>query len=288
MTRSCLLLISIVCIALGGCNIVSSIVHDDQVVAKVGGERLYRSDLDKYIPDGTSPEDSSALALQYINSWATEHLFLKTAESRLTKDEKNVGKELDAYRRSLLRYRYEQRYINDRLDTLITPAQLDEYYKAHAASLELVRPILKVRFVDIMTDSPNYDEILEKLPSEGGQDLKDLDSLAYVSAPRFFDSSDSWMDAAVLAREFGTDYSTMLGKLKDKYIIFNYEDRGETRAAYVFAIQYKGQAPLEFCRNSIRDNILSERKRELLNNLEQDLLKNAQDKKEFIIYKNEN
>ena len=77
MTRSCLLLISIVCIALGGCNIVSSIVHDDQVVAKVGGERLYRSDLDKYIPDGTSPEDSSALALQYINSWATEHLFLK-------------------------------------------------------------------------------------------------------------------------------------------------------------------------------------------------------------------
>ena len=273
MTRSCLLLISIVCIALGGCNIVSSIVHDDQVVAKVGGERLYRSDLDKYIPDGTSPEDSSALALQYINSWATEHLFLKTAESRLTKDEKNVDKELDAYRRSLLRYRYEQRYINDRLDTLITPGQLDEYYKAHAASLELVRPILKVRFVDIMTDSPNYDEILEKLPSEGGQDLKDLDSLAYVSAPRFFDSSDSWMDAAVLAREFGTDYSTMLGKLKDKYIIFNYEDRGETRAAYVFAIQYKGQAPIEYCEATIRDNILSERKRELLNNLEQDLLK---------------
>ena len=276
MTRSCLLLISIVCIALGGCNIVSSIVHDDQVVAKVGGERLYRSDLDKYIPDGTSPEDSSALALQYINSWATEHLFLKTAESRLTKDEKNVDKELDAYRRSLLRYRYEQRYINDRLDTLITPGQLDEYYKAHAASLELVRPILKVRFVDIMSDSPNYGEIMEKLPSEGGQALKDLDSLAYVSAPRFFDSSNKWMDAAVLAREFGTDYATMLSKLKNRYIIFDYEERGETRAAYVFAIQYKGQAPIEYCEATIRDNILSERKRELLNNLEQDLLKNAQ------------
>ena len=95
------------------------------------------------------------------------------------------------------------------------------------------------------------------------------------------------MDAAVLAREFGTDWNTMLSKLKDKYIIFNYEDRGETRAAYVFSIQQKGQAPLEYCRNSIRDNILSERKRELLKNLEQDLLKNAQEKKDFVIYKNE-
>ena len=286
MTRSCLFL-TLACIALSACNVISSIVHDDQVVARVGSERLYRSELDKYIPGGSSPEDSAAIARQYINSWATGHLFQKTAEDRLSKEEKNVDKELEAYRRSLLRYRYEQRYIGDRLDTLITEAQLEEYYKAHAAALELPRPILKVRFVDIMSDSPNYDEILEKLPSEGGQDLKDLDSLAYVSAPRFFDSSDTWMDAAVLAREFGTDYSTMLGKLKDKYIIFDYDDRGETRAAYVFAIQYKGQAPLEYCRNTIRDNILSERKRTILDNLEQDLLKNAQDKKVFIIYENE-
>ena len=277
-----------ICTLLCGCNLISSIVHDDQVVAKVGGERLYRSELASYIPQGASPEDSASFALQFINSWAMEHLYLKTAESRLSKEQKNVDKELEAYRRSLLRYRYEQHYINDRLDTLITTAQLEQYYKDHAASLELQRPILKVRFVDIMSDSPNFGEIMEKLPSEGGQALKDLDSLAYVSAPRFFDSSNKWMDAAVLAREFGTDYSTMLSKLKNRYIIFDYEDRGETRAAYVFAIQYKGQAPIEFCEASIRDNILSERKRELLNNLEQDLLKNAQDKKDFIIYTNEN
>ncbi len=276
-----------ICTLLCSCNLISSIVHDDQVVAKVGGERLYRSELASYIPQGASPEDSASFAMQFINSWAMEHLYLKTAESRLSKEQKNVDKELEAYRRSLLRYRYEQHYINDRLDTLITTAQLEQYYKDHAASLELQRPILKVRFVDIMSDSPNFGEIMEKLPSEGGQSLKDLDSLAYVSAPRFFDSSNKWMDAAVLAREFGTDYSTMLSKLKNRYIIFDYEDRGETRAAYVFAIQYKGQAPLEFCEASIRDNILSERKRELLNNLEQDLLKNAQDKKDFIIYTNE-
>ena len=283
MTKRCAL-IFLACLALCGCNIVNSLVHDDQVVARVGSEKLYLSEIDKYIPDGSSPEDSVNIAQQYINTWATGHLYLRTADSELTKEEKNVDKELESYRRSLLRYRYEQRYINDKLDTLITDAQLEAWYKSHREILELPRPILKVRFVDIMSDSPNYDEVIEKLSSDGGQSLKDLDSLAYVSALRFFDSSDKWMDAAVLAREFGTDYNTMLSKLNGKYIIFNYEDRGETRAAYVTAIQRVGQAPMEYCRASMRDNILSERKRDLLAKLEQDLLTNARDKKVFVIY----
>ena len=70
-------------------------------------------------------------------------------------------------------------------------------------------------------------------------------------------------------------------------IVFEYSDRGETRAAWVSAIIRSGQAPLEYCESSIRDNILSERKRDLLNNLEQDLLTNALEKKDFVIYKNE-
>ena len=286
MTKRYLLLI-LTAAVLSACNIVNSLVHDGQVAAKVGSERLYISDIEKYIPDGSSPEDSVRIAQQYIESWATGRLYLRTAESQLSKEEKNVDRELESYRTSLLRYRYEQHYINDRLDTLITDSQMKEWYDSHREILELPRPILKVRFVDIMSDSPNYDEIIEKLSSDGGQELADLDSLAYVSALRFFDSSDKWMDAAVLSREFGTDYNTMLSKLKDKYIIFNYEDRKETRAAYVTAIQRSGQAPVEYCRSVMRENILSERKRDLLAKLERDLLQNAADKKVFVIYRDE-
>ena len=268
----------------GACNMIGSLIHDDQVVARVGRARLYRSELNKYIPDGVSPEDSAGLALQYINSWATERLYVRMAESQLGKDEKNVDQELEAYRRSLLRDRYEQNYINDRLDTLVTEDQIKEYYEAHREGLELQRPILKVRLVDVMSGSPNYREILSKLPADGGQDLADLDSLAYISALRWFDNSSQWMDAALLAREFGTDYATMLSKMHDGYIVFDYEDRGDVKAAYVFGILRSGPAPLDYCAPGIRDNILSERKRDLMKKLEQDLLTNALDKKDFVIY----
>ena len=39
------LALSAACAILCGCNIVNSLVHDDQVVARVGGERLYLSEL---------------------------------------------------------------------------------------------------------------------------------------------------------------------------------------------------------------------------------------------------
>ena len=263
---------------------VGRLKHDDKVVAKAGRQRLYLSELNKYIPDGVSAEDSVNLAYRYINSWATEILYTKTAEEELSKSQKDVTKELEEYRRSLLKYRFEQRYINERLDTLITPAQIEKYFADHKDSYRLPRPILKVRFVDIMKDSPNKGEILSRLNCTEGDDLVALDSLAYLSALRYFDKSSEWMDAGVLAREFGMDYATMLAQMRGGLIEQSSDDRGDIKAMYVFEVQAEGVAPIEYCTPSIRENILSERKRNLLEKLEQDLLTNALDHKDFVIY----
>ena len=268
-------------LALAACNIVGNLVHDDSVVARAGGEKLYRSTLASYIPDGTTPADSARMAEQYIRSWASEVIFQKKAEKELGKEGRDVSRELEEYRKSLLRYRYEQQYVNDRLDTAITDSQIKDYYEAHRETFNLDRPIMKVRFVSFFKDSPYRGEILDKLPSKGGAGQRDLDSLVYLSALRYVDHAEVWTDAAVLAREFGTDWETMLSKLKDGYMVIEGED---VRAAYVFDIIRKGAAPMEYCAPLIRDNILSARKRSLLEKLEQDLLTEAQEKKSFVIY----
>jgi hypothetical protein len=76
----------------------------------------------------------------------------------------------------------------------------------------------------------------------------------------------------------------MLSHLKDNYIIMESEDRGDVRVAYVFAIIRSGTAPLDFCKPLIKDNIISARKRDLLIKLEQDLLTEAEEKKDFVMY----
>lgn len=275
-------LILIAAMLVASCNIVNNLIHDDQVVAKAAGEKLYRSELSKYIPDGVSSADSAKMADQYISSWASKLLFMKKAKKELSKDEQDVDNELEEYRMSLLKYRYEQLYVNARLDTAISSKQVVEYYETHKESFVLARPILKVRFIDIMKESQNREEILDKLSARGGSEEQDLDSLAYICAIRYIDKSSEWLDAGLLAREFGTDYETMLSHLKDNYIIIESADRGDIRAAYVFDIIRSGTAPLDYCEPLIKDNILSARKRDLLEKLEQDLLKEAEENKDFV------
>lgn len=252
---------------------ISNLVHDDDVVARIGDEILYKSQLASYIPVGISGEDSTKLVKQYINSWATEVLFTQKAKEQLTASELDVTPELEAYRRSLLKFRYEQRYINERLDTLITDDQVKAYYEAHQSDFILERPILKVRFVDILKESPDKSKIIKLMASESQKDVDRASELAFGSALKYFDSSETWMDALILAREFGTDYGTMLSKLSGSYITI--ESEGEQRTAFVCDIRRSGVAPLEFCKNRICEYILSGRKHDLMGTLEQELLEDA-------------
>ena len=272
---------------LGSCNAISSLIHDDQVVAKVGDTKLYKSEVEGFIPNMIPASDSLRLAEQYINSWAMDLLYLDVAEKELSKSELDVAAELESFRHSLLKYRYEQRYINDRLDTLVTPEQLRAYYEAHAEEFALARPILKVRFVDVMKDSPNKDAILKMMRSSEYDDLQRADTLAKSTALRWFDGSDTWMDASELARFFGLEYREMLSLLKADWIKYEPADRDDLMAAYVCNIQRTGTAPLEFCESRIRDILVSGRKHELMRSLERDLLENALESKQFVIYENE-
>ena len=271
-------------VLLCGCNTISSIIHDDQVVARVGLNKLYMSELQKYVPDYVSPEDSANFARNYINSWAMELLYLQVADEHLSAEEMDVTEELEDYRRSLLKYRYEQRYINDRLDTLVTAGQIEEYYEAHKGLFSLERPILKVRFVDVMKDSPSREKILRLMSSPRPDDLLAADTLARQAALRWFDRSEEWTDALVLSREFGMDYNSMLSLLSGSFIKLDSPDRGDLVAAYVCDIRRSGTAPVEYCEARIRDYILSARKHELLLELERDLLDDALDRKTLVIY----
>lgn len=266
------------------CNLVSSILHDDEVVARVGKEKLYRSEVDAVIPDMISPADSAGLAERYISSWASQRLYARLAEKELSKSELDVSAELEYYRRTLVKYRYEQRYLNDRLDTLITEAQIRDYYMSHQEDFRLQRPIMKVRFVNVMKDSPVKDELLRLMASDDYDDLAIADSLARSGALRYFDNSETWIDSRDVARAFSIDLDRMLSMIRNDMIVLEPEGRGDLLAAYVYDMVRSGTAPIEYCSDAIRDIILSSRKQELLAALERDLLDNALENKQFVIY----
>lgn len=282
--RITIIAVAVLMTLLPSCKAVQSIIHDGEVVAKFGDHKLYLSDLEKVIPPGTSPEDSLNLANLYINSWATDMAFLAIAEQKLTKEEKDVTKELEDYRRSLLRYRFEQRYISERLDTAVSDKEISEYYNSHLENFKLERPVLKARFMRISEDSPSLQKIKKLMSSDDVDDVVAADSIAFNSAQKYVDYSDVWMDAVALAGEFGVDYVTMLSKKNGKFIEIP-DGIGNLGVAYIADMVKAGEtAPEKYCEDRIRDIIISSRKHKLLTTLEQDLIEDAKAKENFEIY----
>ena len=277
-------LIGIVLSALPSCRAISSLLHDDEIVAQAEGVKLYRAELDALIPKGISPEDSAALALQYINTWASDLVYLKIAEEQLSKAEKDVTKELEDYRISLLKYRYEQLYINERLDTMVTDEMVDEYYETHSDKFILQRPIVRARYLNIAADSPALKQLRKMMKSSDPNDLVEADSIAYSSALKFSTWNNDWIDAASLAGEFGTDYNSMLNSMSGGWIEYK-DTTGFIKLAYIPEMIAKGRkAPVEYSAPMIKDMIISARKQALISGLERDLLNDARENGNFTIY----
>ena len=269
---------------LPSCKAVQSFIHDGEVVAKLGDHKLYRSELEELIPNGISQEDSINFANLYINSWATDKAFQDIAEQKLSKEEKDVSSELEAYRQSLLRYRFEQRYVAERLDTNVTVNEINDYYNSHKDNFKLERPVLKARFMKIAKDSPNLQKIKKLMSSSDVEDVIAADSVAFNSAQRYIDFSDTWMDAVNLAAEFGVDYVNMLSKKNGSFIEIP-DGEGNLCVAFITEMVKAGEtAPVDFCEDNIKDIIISGRKHALLDTVERDLIEDAKVKENFVIY----
>ena len=277
-------ILGIVLPALSSCRAISNFLRRDEVVAEVGMTRLYKDDLDAVIPKGLAPEDSTRLAMQYINTWASDLVYVSIAEEQLSKAEKDVTKELEEYRKSLLKYRYEQLYVNERLDTAVSDEKVEDYFNAHKEKFILNRPLVKARYLCIHTDSPSLDAIRKKMGSDKVSDLVEADSLAFSSAMEFTTWDNDWIDVTVLAGKLDMGYDIMLSSGKNGWIRQD-DTLGVTDLAYISEMVNTGElAPLEYVSQQIRDIIISARKQNLISTLEQDLLKDARENGKFVIH----
>ena len=122
------------------------------------------------------------------------------------------------------------------------------------------------------------------MSSMDAADLYEADSLAYSSAYEFSTWDDNWIDVIVLSRKYSVDPQELVKSIKNKWIE-SVDTLGRMHLSYITQIKRKGEiAPLDYCKDRIRDIIVSVRKHELLNSLEQELLDDARTNGKFVIY----
>ena len=270
----------IVCIIISALSICSCTLYENftkgDKVAQIGRAVLYKTDLEKVIPKGISSQDSASLAQQYIYSWATKQLMLQKAEEQLPKSDKDVAGLLEDYRTQLLVFRYENKFVEERLDTTVTGREAEEYYNAHQGSFVGKNGVFKGRLVKMQNSSPNLQVMRRLAKSREIEDLEALEQLAFNSAYRYSHYEESWVDLNVVAKESGATLVQLQQLLEKEKLAIEYKDSVYTNVIQVLDYVKPGEVtPLEYNAEKIREIIISRRKQELISNLQRDILNDA-------------
>jgi hypothetical protein len=264
------------------CN--SNKTKDDKPVAKVNDKTLYLSTVSDIIPKGTNKEDSLLIAESYMHQWIKKQLIISKAELNLTEEDKDVSKMIEDYRSSLIIHKYQQQLIEQKIDTLISQFEIDNYYKDYSANFILNRNILKALYIKVPIPVPNLKKIQKLYKSEKEDDWNELEDYCFQNATKFDNFSDCWIYAQELLNKLPGKINNEDRFLRNtKY----YETSDSTYHYFVKIEEFELKnklAPLPFVKEDIKKILLNKRKIQFIKNLEESIYRDAEAKNKFKIY----
>lgn len=279
--RKALLIITFLA-AISSCRLYDRLFKGD-VVARAGRDVLYESDVEALNITGFSAEDSARIVERYIMSWAKSRLLLDMAQSQLSKADRDVEAQLEEYRQQLLVYRYEQQYVEQRLDTVVSEQEYLDFYETNPASFTTHVPLMKGRYIKMSDNSPNLNPVKSLYRSRIEEDMDRLEQLCYTSAEKYYFFED-WVGLDAVVEGTGLDVQELARVLDNRSFI----EKNFLGYTYLISVDdyvpAGSLAPYEYCRERIRNHILNRRKQELIASLERNLLNDAIVSEKFVIY----
>lgn len=254
------------------CRDSEEIKHEEPkriLLAQVFNYRLYFDDIRDLIQGYATEEDSINQVRTLTEHWVRDRLILVEAEKKFPK-EADLNKLLEDYRQSLLRHFFEQRTIEERLDTVITEEDLMGYYEAHKDQHILESGILRGYYFKISKPLRRSDKILtwwKKFPDQHYDDVMD-----YMSQHAKTNWSDSlhWHEMHMLIQLFpeGTLYPSAI---RSNQAIVR-EDREFYHLMYPLEV-YNEQdvAPLSAIRAQASRFIIHQRELEILERIKKEI-----------------
>ena len=257
--------------------------NEGKVIAKVNNELLYSSDIENILRN-LPQKDSSAYTKAYITKWADNEVFYQQALNYLTDDELNIDKELEAYKKELITFKFQSKLINDKLDTLVTNDQIEAYYYANSQSFLLKNNIVKVLYVKTPINIPNIDKLKKLCYSNNPKDAEPLKNMCIQYANNFFMNDNTWLMFDDLKKEMNQlkevpEYDIKNGKT------FEFTDASSFYFLKIIEVKSKNTlSPLNFEKKNIKNMLINQRKEKLITAIKKDFFDKAKTNKELEIY----
>jgi hypothetical protein len=243
---------------------------------------LTRAQVSSSIPMGVSGKDSVLWAQRYIENWKIEQVLFDFAKNHIPAWETKIRDRIEAYKRKLLVFELQSMYLAQNLDTVITPKDLEEYYKANVVQYASAVPLY--RYAYIRATTPNLNALAQNFPLRIEVEKKYVENWCKANADYFI------LDSGFQQQEMLTKVATsapfdirniqpgtpprLWNSYENDIVFFN--------LYYLIDIVRPGwPLPLELVKPRVKEAILNKRKMQALKNLESQLLQEANANNDF-------
>lgn len=253
-------------------------------IAEVDGKYLYLSDLHGIFPQNISKADSINFAKSYIDNWIKNQLLLKKAEINLSKEQLDISKQLEAYRTSLLIYKYEEQMVREKIDTVVTQDEIEKYYNDNTSNFILDDNLIKALFIKVPLTAASLNDLKKWYKSDQSEDIKNLDKYCVANATKYSYFNDDWINFNTLVQLLPQSIANEEQFLQEQKTI----EAQDNEFLYLVSIKdfkLKGAvAPLGYVKRKVKDIIINKRKVNFISELEKNIYNDAADHNNFRIY----
>lgn len=258
--------------------------NTNKPVAKVGDRILYVSEVDNLVPKSLSSSDSTLMAEDYIKKWIQKELLIKKAEENLSPAQKNVAKELEEYRNSLIIYKYKKEMVDQKMDTIVTKRAIEIYYNEHLETFILNRNVVKAVFLKIPVKNANPDRLKLFCGNESDENYSELKEYCIKFAKSFNTFNNTWIEFDMVLANMPTQVENQERFLSKNHFL-EVKDREYYYLVYIRDYGLVGKpAPVDYVSEQIKKMILNKRKLDFLKKIELDIYNEGTRNNKFDIY----
>ena len=264
-----------------GCTNLSNNRSND-LIARAGEDFLYKNDLPKFM----SEEDSIRKYINFVESWAKEKVLYDLSLVNLSQSKKNEIDELvDNYKVDLYINSYKDLIVNTRIDSIVSISQVDSFYRLNNINFKLNENLIKYRYIKVPNDNINLSRIRSNIIRINNEDREFLDSLNFQFADLKLNDSIWFTERDVISSiEFINQQNKSRYLLKNR--LFTIEDSQYVNYFIVKDILKSGNIPpLSYLYERIKSTIINQRKLNLLQSLNKEILNDALKSKKYETYK---
>ena len=255
-------------------------------IARVGKSYLYKSDIAKLVPAGTSKQDSILMVRDFIDRWASQKLLIDAAERNLSETKKTEFNALiRQYKVDLYTKAYIDEVVKNTVDTVVSQDELKKYYNENKENFKTTGTLVRMRFINLAKDNPRFTTISNKFFDYNKKDKKFWET--YALQFKSFALNDSvWIDMS----QVYVKLPVINPGNRDEYIRagkkIQIQDNNDVYLIKVTDVIDKNQiSPFEYIKPTLKEVILNKRKLELIKKFEKEITDDAIKNKDYEIYK---